>query len=312
MAGFPVSAFYRASRGRFISIPRGELAASIFRKIEGEVETLFGDRIAELEQTDQCVHVLFQSGAARDFDLVVGADGLHSGVRRLAFGPQNQFEKYLGIRVAAFEVQGYRPRDELAYVMYKQVGRQVARFAMRGDRTMFLFTLSDETAGPAEDISAAAAKALLRRRFENSGWECPRILAALDSSADLYFDRVSQIRMETWANGRVTLAGDAAACVSLLAGEGSGLAMVESYILAGELHRAQGDYARAFARYHQQLAPFIASKQKAALRFAGTFAPGSRFSLFLGNQVINLLGIPWIGEIAIRRAFDDNITLPQY
>ena len=261
------------------------------------------------------VHVTFESGTTRDFDLVVGADGLHSRVRGLVFGPQSRFEKYLGYKVAAFEVQGYRPRDELVYVMYTEVGQQVGRFAMCGDRTMFLFLVADEeldnTGG---DIQAQ--KTLLRKRFGNSGWECPQILDALDSTDDLYFDRVSQIRMgvqtRSWTNGRVTLVGDAAFCVSLLAGQGSALAMVGAYILAGELHRAGSDYAGALARYQDRFESFVLKKQKSALRFAGVFVPNSKFSMLIRNQVMNLLRIPLVADLAVGRDFADELELPNY
>jgi 2-polyprenyl-6-methoxyphenol hydroxylase-like FAD-dependent oxidoreductase len=98
------------------------LAASIFGKIEGDVETIFGDSVDHIEQTPRAAQVTFASGATREFDLVVGADGLHSRVRELVFGPESRFEKYLGYKAAAFGVKGYRPRDELVYMMYTQVG----------------------------------------------------------------------------------------------------------------------------------------------------------------------------------------------
>ena len=144
IAGFPAEAVARVARGRYISLARGDLAASIFGKVEGKVETIFDGSIARVEQTAQCVRVAFETGKVRDFDLVVGADGLHSRVREIVFGPQDRFEKYLGYKVAAFEVNGYRPRDELVYVMYTEVGQQVGRFAMDGDRTMFLFIFADQ------------------------------------------------------------------------------------------------------------------------------------------------------------------------
>lgn len=314
LAGFPAEAFARLTQGRYVSLPRGELAAAIFGKIEGKVETIFGDSVNRIEQTERVVRVTFERGGQRDFDLVVGADGLHSRVRELAFGPESRFEKYLGYKVAAFAVEGYRPRDELVYVMYTQLGQQVARFAMRDDLTMFLFIFRDDDIAGAEDLQAQ--KALLRKRFGTSGWECSQILEALDATDDLYFDRVSQIRMNpqqgSWTRGRVTLIGDAAFCVSLLAGQGSALAMVAAYILAGELHRANGDFATAFSRYQDLFAPFVLSKQKAALRFAGAFAPKTNFGLFLRNRIFNLMAIRWIADLAAGRDLSDNIALPDY
>ncbi len=316
VAWFPASSFTRVTKGQFVSIARSDLSASIFSKIEDKVEALFGDSISRIEQDADTCHVTFESGLRRDFDLVIGADGLHSRVRELAFSDESQFEKYLGYKVAAFQAEGYRPRDELTYVMFTEVGQQIARFAMRNDRTMFLFTFADSLPHRPEEDTLAGRKALLHSRFGNSGWECPQILQALDSAGDLYFDRVGQIHLPSdrgaWSRGRVTLIGDAASCASLLAGEGSGLAIIAAYILAGELHRTQGDYVKAFANYQQLFAPFVRKKQKMALRYAGTFAPKSRMSLFLRNQIVNLLRIRWFADVAVSRDMRDDIAIPNY
>jgi 2-polyprenyl-6-methoxyphenol hydroxylase-like FAD-dependent oxidoreductase len=316
ISGFPAEALTRAAQGRYISLARGDLAALIYGQLKGKVETIFGDSVAHIEQTGEGVHVTFETGIVRDFDLVVGADGLHSRVRELVFGPQDRFEKYLGYKVAAFEVEGYQPRDELVYVMYTEVGQQIGRFALREDRTMFVFIFADQAVDGTAMNDMQGQKALLRKRFGNSGWECPQILKALDVTSDLYFDRVSQIRMDTkpgsWSRERVTLAGDACSCVSLLAGQGSALAMVGAYILAGELHRAGRDYATAFRRYQERFAPFILNKQKGALHFAGTFAPKSTVSMFFRNQIMKLLRIQWIAAVAVGRDLADNFALPEY
>ncbi len=316
VAGFPVSVFSRATRGRYFSLARTELAASIFGAITGKVETIFGDSVAAIEQSDKDVRVRFEHGPAREFDLVIGADGLHSRTRELVFGPESKFEKYLGCKAAAFEVNDYHPRDELVYVMYTEVHQQVARFSMRGDRTLFLFTFADDNPGDPRPGDIQAQKALLRERFGNSGWECPEILKAMDGVRDLYFDRVSQIQMDAepglWTRGRVSLVGDAASCVSLLAGQGCALAMIAAYVLAGELYRAGGDYAQAFHRYQELFAPFVRKKQIVGTRFAGVFAPKSKTSLFLRNQIMNLLSIGWIANLAFGKDLMDNIALPEY
>jgi 2-polyprenyl-6-methoxyphenol hydroxylase-like FAD-dependent oxidoreductase len=314
IAGFPVEVFSQIAQGRYISLARGDLAAAIFGTIEDEVEVIFGDSVDRIEQTDPCLRVRFKRGGVRDFDLVIGADGLHSRIRELGFGPQSQFEKYLGYKVAAFEVAGYTPRDELAYVMYTRVNQTVGRFSMRDNRTTFYLIFTDEN--PELAACLPEQKALLRRKFENSGWECRRILGALDSVDSLYLDRVSQINMNPrqglWSRGRVALVGDAAFCISLLGGQGSALAMIAAYILAGELRRSSGEHASAFRRYQELFGPFVLQKQEAALRFAGVFAPRSEFALFLRNQILNLLSIGWIANVAMGRDFADRITLPDY
>jgi 2-polyprenyl-6-methoxyphenol hydroxylase-like FAD-dependent oxidoreductase len=242
VAGFPTDAISEVMGGRFVSLPRGDLAATIFCKIERTIDTIFGDSVSRIEQDEKRVRITFERGAEREFDLVIGADGLHARVREIVFGAEQRFEKYLGYMVAGFQSDGYRPRDELVYLMFTELGQQVMRFSMRDDRTMFLFTFADCEPGGAFANDLESQKALLRARFGKSGWECPQILDQLDNTCDLYFDRVSQIRMDAepglWTRGRVTLLGDAASCVSLLAGQGSALAMVGAYILAGELHRA--------------------------------------------------------------------------
>ncbi len=314
ISGFPVSAFASVTRGRYITLPRGDLGATIFSRIAGDVETIFGDSVVGIEQTSNSVLVSFERASPREFDLVVGADGLHSRVRELVFGPEDRFEKYLGCKVAAFQADGYESKDELIYVLYTEVGQQVGRITMPDGRTLFLFTFADQEIE--DDTSVSSPKALLRKRFGNSGWECPRILDALEHSHDFYFDRVSQIRMHPqqglWTRGRVTLLGDAASCVSLLGGQGSALAMVGAYILAGELHRAQGDYAAAFARYQDRFGPFVLKKQQAAVGSAGWFAPKSQFSMFLRNQVMKLLTISWVADFVFGRGLTDKITLPEY
>jgi 2-polyprenyl-6-methoxyphenol hydroxylase-like FAD-dependent oxidoreductase len=315
VSGFPVEAFSQVTRGRYITLARSDLAATIFAALDGRVETIFDNSVTGIEQTPASVRVSFEHGASREFDLVVGADGLHSRVRELVFGPEERFEKYLGVKVAAFQAEGYKPRDELVYMMYTEVGQQVGRISLGDDRTMFLFTFADEAAGPGAEDDVSAQKDLLRRRFANSGWECPQILQALESSQDFYFDRISQIRMDPrqglWTRGRVTLLGDAASCVSLLAGQGSALAMVGAFILAAELDRAQGDYAAAFARYQERFGPFVLKKQLAAVSSAGWFAPRSRLSLFLRNQVMKLLTVPWVANTVFGRGFVDKIALPE-
>ena len=185
---------------------------------------------------------------------------------------------------------------------------------MRGDRTMFLMTFKDPD--PAIPSSLADQKALLRRRFSGSGWEVPRILDALDGVSDLYMDRVSQIRMGTathsWSRERIALVGDAAFCVSLLAGQGSALAMVAAYILAGELSRSPENPAAAFARYQQLFGPFVLGKQKSAPRMVDFFAPRSALALAIRNGALRLMGRQWIVNLAVGRSLLDRIDIPDY
>jgi 2-polyprenyl-6-methoxyphenol hydroxylase-like FAD-dependent oxidoreductase len=310
VSGFSTLVFDRLTRGRFTSLPRSTLAASLYGALDGDVETIFDDSIVALEDTGAEVRVRFERSTPRSFDLVIGADGLHSQVRRLVFGEPERFEKYLGLKVAAFTAKGYRPRDDLVYVLHNEVGLQIGRFSMRDDQTLFLFTFRDSD--PTLPPDAAQQKALLRERFRGAGWEIAGILAALEGADDLYLDRVSQIAMDTWSKGRIALVGDAACCISLLGGQGSALAMVGAYVLAGELALEQGVHARAFVRYHERLGHFLARKQRAAVGMAPFFAPGSALSILLRNQVMKLLGIPAVAKLAAGRDLRDEFELPPY
>ena len=310
--GFPVEPFRRMTNDRFLDVRRSDLAASIYNAIDGDVETLFADSIAGCEDMGDRVHVRFDHAAPRDVDLVVGADGLHSRVRGLVFAPQADVEVRLGYHVAAFEVEGYRPREELVFVNHAAPGRQVSRLSMCDDRTMFLFIFRDEYLPDGTPSNDLERKAALRAVFGDVGWECPRILESMDGVCDIYFDRVSQIRMDAWTKGRSALVGDAAACVSLLAGEGTGLAMMEAYVLAGELHRAKGDHAAAFANYQALMKPFVEKKQHAAVRLAPAFAPKSSLGIHFRDNLMRLLRIPVVADVAIGRVLRDDIEIPEY
>jgi 2-polyprenyl-6-methoxyphenol hydroxylase-like FAD-dependent oxidoreductase len=183
---------------------------------------------------------------------------------------------------------------------------------MREDRTLFLFAFRDEYLPAGNPPTAEDAKVVLARVFADVGWECPRILAAMEGVGSVYFDRVSQIRMERWTKGRTALVGDAAACVSLLAGEGAGLAMAEAYVLAGELRICGGDHDGAFARYQERMMPFLKRKQRMAARFASSFAPKTAFGISFRNLILRLLRLPFIGDYLFGRELRDEVKLPDY
>lgn len=312
VGGFSTAGIRRMAGGRFTSLPRGDLAAMIYGTLPDDVERLFGESVAAIEQRDAGVEVGFDSGLSREFELLIGAGGLHSPVRRLVFGPQAGFERDLGYRVAAFEARGYRPRDELVYVSYGIPGRMAGRFAMRDDRTMFLFIFTADQVSDADPCGTDEIRRVLGEVFGGAGWECARILQEIQNCDDIYFDRVSQITMNSWSDGRVMLIGDAAAAVSLLAGEGTGLAMLEAYVLAGEFNRAGSNYREAFREQQRLLRPYIAGKQRSAQRFAAAFAPRTSRGVWARNKLSSLLSLPYVGEMLARQQLRDDFDLPDY
>ncbi|MFP3464277.1 FAD-binding domain [Leifsonia sp. SIMBA_070] len=296
------------SNDRYLSIPRTDLAQVVYDSIDGAVELMLGDTVRELADDGDRVHVTFEKGSVRDFDLVIGADGLHSRVRELTFGPDELFEKYLGMVVAAFEVERYPERDELVAMMYAEVGFQAVRLSFREDATLLLFSLRHDGEVPAQ---RPAQEGLLREKLEGSGWEVPEMLAAMSRAENFYFDSVSQITMQSWSTGRVALVGDAGACPSFLAGQGTALAMVEAYTLAAELARTN-DHTEAFTRYHERLAPLIRSKQDAARGLGLAFAPKNRLQLLTRNTALTMMGLPKVAGIAMGRSFHDRVELPPF
>ena len=312
VAGFGIKVLRELTGGRFVTLGRSDLSRLLFEKIKATTEIIFGDEIVDLEQYADFVRVQFRRGGERRFDLVIGADGLHSNVRTLVFGPQDRFERQLGYIVAAFEVGGYRPRHEDVYVIFSEPGRMLARFALHDDRTLFLFVTAAELDPIFSTSDLPAQKAMLRKSFGGRKWECLRILGELDRTQELYFDRVSQIKMGAWSKGRVALVGDAAFCVSLMAGQGSALAMTAAYALAGELALAGGSHEEAFPKYETLLRTYIESKQTGARRFAGAFAPKTRWGLLLRNQVIKAFAIPGLARVAFGRDIIDTLRLPDY
>ena len=309
VARLDVDVFRAAAEDRFISIHRSDLASGIYSLMDGKVETIFGDSIAAIQQDPDGVDVSFAHSKPRRFDMVVGADGLHSNVRRLVFGDEGRFERYLGYYAASFNTPNYPVRDQGVYVSYALPGRQLGRYALRDGRTTFFFVFIGPPHPYQERMDKPEQKAALRQAFGDAGWECPAILDAMQSSDDLFFDAVSQVRMGRWSDGRVALLGDACFCPSLLAGQGSALAMAGAYVLAAELQAAGGDYAMALENYQQRFKPFLDGKQKSAVRSAGWFAPRTRLSVQMRNQATRFMNMPLISTWMVKRMFADQFDL---
>ena len=297
---------------RYLSILRSDLAKQIYGALGDGVRTIFGDTVTRLQQDEAGVLVGFRSGHFERFDLVFGAGGLHSPVRNLLFGAESNFEKFLGYYAASFAVDDYPYQDRHMFVSYSAPGKQVSRYTVRDGRTVFLFVFAAREKLSIPHANVRAQKQVLKDEFAGVGWECPDMLRRLDDNTEIYFDAVSQIRMGKWSRKRSTLVGDACACPSLLAGQGSALAMAGAYILAGELKLAEGNHQVAFANYERSLHPVIESKQLAAQKFATSFAPKTHFGIFLRNQVTRLMTIPFVADLAMGRMFRDSLSLPPY
>jgi 2-polyprenyl-6-methoxyphenol hydroxylase-like FAD-dependent oxidoreductase len=246
-----------------IEILRGDLSRVLYDDTRDGVEYLFGDRIAELTQDADGVDVAFAGGDRRRFDLVIGADGLHSALRAMVFGPHERFVRHLGRMMAFYTVPNEFGLDRwLIDYQESGTGRSAGlRPIQDATRAMAMFSfLADDCDIDYRDV--AAQKGLLRERMAGLGWLAPRILADLDDTADFYLDQVAQVVMDRWSSGRVGLLGDAAFCSSPLSGAGTGLALVGAYLLAGELAAADWDPQAGFAAYEARMRSFVEANQE--------------------------------------------------
>lgn len=297
--------------GRFFSILRGDLARALYERVARQAQCIFGDTITSIEERRDDVRVCFERSRPASFDLVIGADGLHSRVRELVFEAETSFEARLGYYAASFFADHYPCRDERAYVSYTVPRRHVARYALRDGRTAFLFVcVAPKAAADPPDLRSQ--KEFLRTMYRGEAWEVDAILQALDGVGDLYFDRVSQIMMPRWSSGRVALLGDACFSPSLLAGQGAAFAMAGAYTLARELSAAPNDHRHAFLRYEGRLRPFITRKQLAARHIGGWFAPRTSAGLVWRNAVSKLMSSSFVMRWTLGRSVLDEFELPPF
>ncbi|MFI6638426.1 FAD-dependent monooxygenase [Streptomyces sp. NPDC050504] len=246
--------------GHDVEVPRGELAQALHGAVRDDVEFVFGDFVDALAQHPHGVDVTFRSGARRTFDLVLGADGLHSRTRRLAFGPERRFHRHLGYCFAVFAMPNTFGLSHEALI-WNTPGRAAMLYAVKdsGELHAFLnFASPEPPHGALRDPEAG--RDLVTAAFAHDGWEVPAMVAALRRAPDPFFDTVGQIRMPRWSDGRVALLGDAAYAPSFLTGQGSSLALVGAYLLARSL-AAHRDHTAAFAAYERDARGFVELNQ---------------------------------------------------
>ena len=288
--GRRLSTFPSALFSGDVEIERGDLARILYSRSKDAAEYVFGDHITALAQAPDGVDVTFARGPARRFDLVVGADGLHSTVRRLAFGGEQQYRHDLGLAVAGFSVPNTFGLDHSGLI-YNEPGR-LAMVASGRDGARAAVGLM--FAGPVPDHDwhdTEAQKRIVAEHFAGAGWQVPALLEALREAPELYFDTISQIRLDRWSAGRVVLLGDAAWCTGP-GGNGTGHAMFGAYTLAGELALAGGDHAAAYRSYEQIMRPPVAKSQKQAAGAARFLTPATERKIRSRNRTFRILSAP--------------------
>lgn len=292
-AALPADAFGGEGIVAEIEIMRGDLAEILYRATKDFTGYLFGNRITGLVQDDDGVgdgvDVTFADGQKRRFDLVIGADGVHSGVRALAFGPESEFVRYLGGYTAYFTVPDPGNLDNW-FLMYNAAGGLCA--GIRPERggtakASLAFTAREPLDYDRRDV--AAQRAILRRAFGGAGWMVPDMLRHMDSAPDFYFDSFCQVHIGQWWRGRVALVGDAAYCGSPLSGLGTATSLVGAYALAGELASTPDDYAGAFSRYQMGIQKYVSDCQRLPPGGVKGMAPESRLMIAMRNLSMRMM-----------------------
>ncbi|MEU6375452.1 FAD-dependent monooxygenase [Streptomyces sp. NPDC046909] len=294
-----------------LEILRGDLAEVFHDAAKDRTEYVFGDRIEALEEGPDGVSVRFASGKTRDFDLVVGADGQHSDTRSLVFGEEARYRHHLGHYVCFFTVPNHLGLNRWMRV-YAEPGRTVAIRSIHDNREAMAFLTLRSPEFDYDHHDLDAQKALIHERFADAGWETRWLLSRLDSAPDFYFAAAAQIHLPHWWRGRTAFVGDAAYGPSSLSGQGTSLAVVGAFVLAGELAAAGGDHTVAFPSYQARLRAYAASNQAVGQSFERTSTARSRLGVVM--QYAAIASLPYLpfktfGEM--QRAVN-NLTLPDY
>ncbi|MFF5159740.1 FAD-dependent monooxygenase [Streptomyces sp. NPDC000348] len=292
--------------GRDLEVRRGDLSDALYAAVRDDVEFVFGDSVDTLEQSGHGVDVTFRGGGRRTFDMVFGADGLHSSTRETLFGPEERFHHHLGHCFAVFTLPNTFGLSHET-VMWNAPGLAAALYAV-GDDDVHAF-LNFAHPKPPRDVfrDPEAQRDLVASSFADAGWEVPGLLAALRDADDLFFDAVGQIRMPRWSSGRVALVGDAAWAPSFLTGQGTSLALVGAYMLAGSL--AHQDHTTGFAAYEHGTREFVTLNQALVGKGGATLFPTTPRALEERNNRLRGLGAAPSGE---GRPAHSALTLPAF
>jgi 2-polyprenyl-6-methoxyphenol hydroxylase-like FAD-dependent oxidoreductase len=296
-----------------IEILRGDLSEVFYRATENDAEYKFGDQIAAVQQHSDRVDVTFASGDERAFDIVVGADGLHSAMRAMAFGPEDDCLHDLGHLMAFFTVPNHLGLKN--WMLTYDEPKRGAGIRPIHDNSAAMALLSMEgTRADYDSRDVQGQKAPLHERLSGMAWETPWLLERMNEADDFYFDSASQVCMDSWSSGRVVLIGDAAWCTSPSSGQGTSLAVVGAYILAGELRAAAGDHAMAFDAYERRMRDWVVATQKMGRDNIKRLSASNRFELWLQLQVMRLLAHLPGKELLMKRMLKvvNGIELPDY
>ncbi|ACK49361.1 monooxygenase FAD-binding [Methylocella silvestris BL2] len=302
-------------RGRDVEIRRGDIATILYAATKDKANYKFNDSIAALDEHADGVAVTFASGDTGTYDIVIGADGLHSNTRSLIFGDESQFEKYIGFCFAGFTIPNIFGLDRSA-LAYTLPGKNAVVYAGNDGGPAHAFLIFRHPTSPfRKRIADEDKRKLTASMFEGvNGWIVPQLVEDMRKAEDLFFDAVSQIHMPIWSRGRIALAGDAAHATSFLSGQGSSMALVGAYILAGEL-ATQPNYTSAFEAYEKLARPFVEMNQALVEEGKHIMIPDTQEELDARNAMFRRMAETPVGNVvrkADSRQIHSALALPDY
>jgi 2-polyprenyl-6-methoxyphenol hydroxylase-like FAD-dependent oxidoreductase len=286
------------TNGKYMTLAHATLQEELYEVLAGSVEVRFGRWITAIEAGPDAVEVTFNDGTSESFDLLIGADGVHSATRALVFGPEEQFSRYLGYTIAFYCPLADRYGIGQTVQMYIEPGRIVTASCTPQAGELFLYFIY-QSPRP-EHVPREQRLSRLREVCAGMGWLTQQFLADVSSAENVFMDAMIQIQMPTWYQGRVALVGDACDCPSPLAVHGASVAMAGAYLLAKALHDST-DYQQAFRRYEEQMFAFVRKQQKRGRSLAKTFLPSSPLGLFVLQTLLKVVMRPMLSGLLRRQ-----------
>jgi len=285
VAKLDIALMKKITYGKYMALMHWALEEALYEALAGQVEVRFGRSLKSVVSDPDAVSVTFNDGTSESFDILIGADGVHSVTRALVFGAEEQYSHFLGYTIASYPLPN-RYDIGHAWKMYIEPGRMVGAYASHQESQLFTFYMYQ--AAERERIPREQRLPHLRQVFAGMDWITQQLLAEAPESEKIFMDTVVQIQMSTWHQGRVALIGDACGCPTLISGQGASLAMGGAYVLARALHEAS-NYQEAFRQYEQQMGPHVLEQQKNGRGFAKTFLPGTPFGLLVQQIMLKTL-----------------------
>ncbi|QBD75600.1 hypothetical protein EPA93_06110 [Ktedonosporobacter rubrisoli] len=285
IASLTAELMQKVASGKYIGLMHWILEEVLYETLADQVEVRFGRSLTHVEQRSADVVVTYNDGTSEPFDLLIGADGVHSNTRALVFGAEEQYRHFLGYDFASYHLADRYGLGQ-RWVMCVEPGRLAATYCSNQEGQLITFFMYQTTEW--EHTPRAERLSRLRQVFAGMGWVTPRLLADAPEPEEIFMDKVVQIHMPSWHQGRVALVGDACDCPTFASGQGSSLAMGGAYLLAEALHEC-ADYQEAFSRYEQQMKPYVLEQQKKARNLAGTFLPTSTSGILLQRVMLKTL-----------------------